>query len=209
MGCAEVAVPTPRKFAGRLKYRPTATIDAEILRAYLQQRQGDKQALGRVSASLGWPSWAIARRGAQLGVTRAKEAAWSREEEELLEKAGHLTCAAIQIHFRRAGYNRSCAAIQMKLNRLRIKQNLDGYSANGLAAAFGVDVHKVLTWISRRLLEAERRGTERTIQQGGDTWWITHSAVKRFVLRAPEEIDLARVEKLWFLDLLTDGRICR
>jgi hypothetical protein len=33
--------------------------------------------------------------------------------------------------------------------------------------------------------------------------------VRRFVMQAPEEIDLARVEKFWFLDLLTNGKICR
>ena len=78
-----------------------------------------------------------------------------------------------------------------------------------LAAAFGVDAHKVCTWIHRGLLRADRRGTDRTRQQGGDTWWIPISSVRKFILRAPEEIDLARVEKFWFLDLLTGGKICR
>jgi len=36
-----------------------------------------------------------------------------------------------------------------------------------------------------------------------------HKDVKRFVLRAPEEIDLCSVEKFWFLDLLMDVKICR
>jgi hypothetical protein len=93
--------------------------------------------------------------------------------------------------------------------RLRIKQNLDGYSACSLASAFGVDVHKVCRWIQRGLLQAKPRGTARTDKQGGDTWWIPMAAVRHFVMRAPEEIDLARVEKFWFLDLVTGGEICR
>ena len=95
------------------------------------------------------------------------------------------------------------------MTRLRIKRNLDGYSANSLALAFGVDVHKVLTWIRRGLLAGSRRGTFRRPEQGGDTWWIPKNQVKRFIIRCPEEIDLARVEKFWFLDLITDGKICR
>jgi hypothetical protein len=53
-----------------------------------------------------------------------------------------------------------------------------------------------------------RRGTARTGVQGGDMWWISRRQVKSFILRAPEEIDLARVEKIWFLDLLTGGKLC-
>ena len=190
-------------------YRSSPETDAEILRAYMLQRTGNRQALNTVARKLGWTKDAVVRRGAQLGVTRIKELPWSPDEERILEESGHLTAAAIQTRLVQAGYRRSCAAVQVKLVRLRIKRNLDGYSANALARAFGVDVHKVISWIGRGLLEAARRGTARTGRQGGDTWWITHQAVKRFVYRAPEEIDLARVEKFWFLDLLTDGRICR
>jgi hypothetical protein len=136
-----------------------------------------------------------------------KERTWCPAEEELLEQFGHLSPMAIKRRLENAGYSRSVAAIQVKLNRNRIKSNLDGYSACGLADAFGVDVHKVLMWIRRGLLRAERRGTQRTISQGGDTWWIPRREVRRFVLRAPEEIDLARVEKIWFLDLLAGAKL--
>jgi len=57
------------------------------------------------------------------------------------------------------------------------------------------------------MLRATRRGTDRTEAQGSDTYWITHPAVRDFVLRYPDEIDLARVEKIWFVDLVTAGRI--
>jgi hypothetical protein len=79
------------------------------------------------------------------------------------------------------------------------------YSAYSLSEAFGVDSHKVGLWIRRKMLHATRRGTDRT--QGGDSYWITHDAAREFVYRHPDEIDLARVEKLWFLDLVSVGRI--
>ncbi len=190
------------------KYLPTEPIDSAIREAYLKQRQGDRLALKAVSRKLGWSRSAVCKRGAELGVTRAKERPWTSTEEDLLERCGHLAPSGIRRQLAAAGSFRSIAAIQVKLNRTRIKQNLQGYSANSLADALGVDVHKILLWIRRGMLRAERRGTERTPSQGGDTWWISDRAVRRFVLRAPEEIDLARVEKIWFLDLLTGGKIC-
>lgn len=193
----------------KARYISTPDIDEKIKSAYFRQRQGDRRALTAVRRDIGWSKSAIVRRGAMLCLTRTKERPWSRAEEEILEKRGHLTAPAIQQYLARQGYGRSLAAIQVKIVRLRIKRNLDGYSACALAMALGVDVHKVCIWIKRGLLDAQPRGTERGKEQGGDAWWIPIPAVRRFILRAPEEIDLARVEKFWFLDLLTNGKICR
>ncbi|HWF48742.1 MAG TPA: hypothetical protein VG168_17170 [Bryobacteraceae bacterium] len=195
------------KETNRRKYNPTPFADMLIRDAYQRQRQGDRDALKMASHQIGWSRTAVCKRGAELGITRVKERTWCPAEEELLEQFGHLSPMAIKRRLENAGYSRSVAAIQVKLNRNRIKSNLDGYSACGLADAFGVDVHKVLMWIRRGLLRAERRGTQRTISQGGDTWWIPRREVRRFVLRAPEEIDLARVEKIWFLDLLAGAKL--
>jgi hypothetical protein len=190
------------------KYKPTPEVDAIIRDAYLRQRNGDRSALKAASRKIGWTRSAVSKRGAELGVTRVKERPWTPPEEEVLERFGHLAPTGIRQRLAKAGFSRSVAAIQMKMNRSRIRANLDGYSACRLADAFGVDVRKVLMWIRRSLLRAERRGTERTAAQGGDIWWISHREVRRFVMRAPEELDLARVEKIWFLDLLTGGKLC-
>ena len=190
------------------KYIPNQAIDDAVREAYRKQRRGDRLALTVVGEQIGWTRNAVCKRGAELGVCRAKERPWRPDEEELLERFGHLAPSGIRRKLAAAGSFRSIAAIQLKLNRSRIKRNLNGYSANSLADALGVDVHKILLWIRRGLLSAERRDTDRTVVQGGDTWWISHRSVRRFVLRCPEEIDLARVEKIWFLDLITGGKIC-
>ena len=57
------------------------------------------------------------------------------------------------------------------------------------------------------MLRATKRGTDRTEAQGGDSYWITHIAAREFVYRYPDQIDLARVEKLWYLDLVSGGRV--
>ena len=193
----------------RRKYQPTAAIDAVIAEAYRKQRQGNRRAIKNASAQLGWPSYAISKRAAEMGLVRIKEKPWATHEVQVITDFGHLSYTGIQRKLAEAGFQRSCAGIAVKVTRLRIKSNLDGYSATSLAAAFGVDAHKVLTWMRRGLLASSRRGTLRRPEQGGDSWWISREQVRRFILRYPEEIDLARVEKFWFLDIITDGKVCR
>ena len=169
---------------------------------------GDRSALKSVTRELSWTPSAVSKRGAELGVARVKEKPWTELEEEILGRVGHLAPTGMQRKLAEAGFSRSVAAIQVKVQRNRIKGNLDGYSACQLADALGVDTHKVLRWIRQQCLKAERRGTDRTTEQGGDIWWISERSVRRFILRFPQEIDLARVEKIWFLNLLTDGKLC-
>jgi hypothetical protein len=190
------------------KYRPTARIDFMIREAYSKQRLGDRSALASVSRELGWTRSAVCKRGAELGLARVKETPWGEDELQVLERFGHLAHTGIQRKLAEAGFARSVAAIQVKVNRTRIKSNLDGYSACRLADGLGIDARKVLRWIQEGFLKGERRGTDRTPEQGGDIWWISDRSVRRFILRFPAEIDLARVEKMWFLNLLTDGKLC-
>jgi|SRR5580658_1498148 hypothetical protein len=187
-------------------YQFTPLIDDLIRLAYRQYRfYGNRQAISHCARKVEIPSWKIRRRAVDLGLTRTKEQPWSEAEVAELERWGHLTDAVIQRKLKTAGFSRTIAGIHLKLKRIRIRQNLDGYSAYSLSEAFGVDSHKVELWIRRKMLHATRRGTDRT--QGGDSYWINHDAVREFVYRHPDEIDLARVEKLWFLDLVSAGRI--
>lgn len=190
------------------KYSFTPAMDDAIRDAYrLFLDHGNRKAIGACALRLQLPKWMVTRRAAILGLARVKEAVWTNEEVAVLERWGHLTDAVIQRKLKEAGFHRSVNGIHLKLKRLRIKQNLDGYSATALASAFGVDSHRVTYWVHRNMLKATRRGTERTERQGGDTYWIAHKAVYTFVLSHPDEVDLRKVDKWWFLDLVTAGRI--
>ena len=195
----------------RRKYSFTPAMDEEIRRAYhLFLEYNNRKAISACARKLQLPKWRVTRRGAILGLARVKEPLWRADEIAVLERWGHLTDGVIHRKLKAAGFQRSINGIHLKMKRLRIKQNLDGYSACALATAFGVDGHKITYWTNRKMLKATRRGTERTERQGGDTYWITHAAVREFVLAYPDEIDLRKVEKWWFLDLVTNGRIgCR
>jgi hypothetical protein len=190
------------------KYPSNPRIDDAIQEAYRLFRQfNNRAAISNLAKRISWPRWQVIKRARALGLSRTKEPHWSGEEESILQRWGHLTDHAIQTKLKRRGFLRSLTAVHLKVKRLRIKQNLDGYSATQLSKAFGIDGHKVTAWIKSGALPAERRGTERTQAQGGDTYWIRRDDVKPFILRYPEEIDLAKVEKFWFLDILTDGKV--
>ena len=80
--------------------------------------------------------------------------------------------------------------------------------ANGLAEASGIDSHAVSRWIKHGHLKAQLRGTARGQQQNGDIYLIREKDVRRFILEHPTEIDLRKVDQLWFLDVITDGLVC-
>ena len=60
-------------------------------------------------------------------------------------------------------------------------------------------------WIARGRLEADSRGAAWGKRQNGDSYLIREKDVRRFVLEHPSDIDLRKVDQLWFLDMLTNG----
>ncbi|HEX8801560.1 MAG TPA: hypothetical protein VF772_23250, partial [Terriglobales bacterium] len=42
-------------------------------------------------------------------------------------------------------------------------------------------------------------------QQNGDSYLIQEKDVRRFILEHPTDIDLRKVDQLWFLDVITSG----
>ena len=73
----------------------------------------------------------------------------------------------------------------------------------------GMEAHKTRRMIATGLLPATRKHTERVAAQGGDTYHVTDAALKRFIIRHPEQVDFRRVDRDWIIDLLTDGAMWR
>lgn len=72
-----------------------------------------------------------------------------------------------------------------------------------MASEFGVDIKVVTRWIDQGWLVAGRRGTKRVESQGGDQWWIKRKHVRDFVIESIGIIDIRKVDKVWFVDLLS------
>jgi hypothetical protein len=146
------------------------------------------------------PHWALKKRARELGLARTKELPWSERELEILARYAWMSDERIRLKLKAAGYARTVTGIHLKLKRMRFKHDGSFYSASGLAQALGIDSHAVTRWIKSGHLKAKLRGTARTEQQNGDIYLIHEKDVRRFIVEHPTEIDLRRVDQIWFLD---------
>jgi len=167
----------------------------------LLRRMYDPTVRGRsqeIADRLRVPRWAVNRRAAALGLSRPKDRPWSAQEGAYLEANFHHVSAKTLA--RKLG--RSPTAVKLKAKRLGLRKYDEGYTASSLAEALGVDPHWVLARIRSGKLRASHRHTERTLGQGGDSWLVTDEAVVKFLAVHPYDIDLRKVDSLWFMDLI-------
>ena len=200
--------PGRTKAQSRRRYVFNDQIDQFIREIYLNHR-ATKTRLGirLLAKKVGVPHWALKKRARELGLSRTKETPWSERELEILARNAWMSDERIRLKLKAAGYARTATAIHLKLKRLKFKHDGSFYSANGLAQALGIDSHAVTRWIKSGHLKAKFRGTARTELQNGDIYLIHEKDVRRFILEHPTDIDLRRVDQLWFLDLLTNGLV--
>lgn len=166
------------------------------------RRMYDSATRGRaeeIARRLGRPRWVVNRRAVALGLARPKDRPWSAEELSHLEANYHR--ASVLTLARR--FDRSPLAVKLKAKRIGLRKYDEGYTACSLAEALGVDPHWVLSRIRSGKLRAAQRHTERTVQQGGDSWLVTDEAVIDLLREHPYDIDLHKVDSLWFMDLIS------
>jgi hypothetical protein len=188
------------------KYVLTAQIDARIREIYLHHPDAkSRPGIRQLACQIGIPQWALKKRARELGLTRTKEKPWSEPELAILARYAWMSDERIRLKLKGAGYARTVTGIHLKLRRMRFKSDPSFYSGKGLADALGIDSHVVTRWIKAGHLRAQLRGTKRTEQQGGDIYLIREKDVRRFILEHPTEIDLRKVDQLWFLELITNG----
>ena len=196
----------PRGRAARRKYVFTERLDQLIRDIYVYKPHSrTRPGIRQLANQLGIPHWAIKKRARELGLARTKESPWSEAELSILARHAWMSDERIRLKLKAAGHSRTVTAIHLKLKRMRFKSDPGFYSAKGLADALGIDPHVVGRWIKAGHLRAQLRGTKRTKHQGGDTYLIREKDLRRFILEHPTEIDLRKVDQLWFLDVITKG----
>jgi hypothetical protein len=187
----------------------TPTEDAAIRRTYENgtgQGKGRRRVIAALALRLRIPGWTIQRRAVEIRAyqPRVKEAPWSAQELHLLEINARWSNRVIQCKLKTNGYTRSAAAVAVKICRLGFRGQQVKGSALAVAQCFGVDPSTVTdAWIRRGLLKATKRGTARTSAQGGDEWVIADADIKAFIVDHVGIIDLRKVDKYWFVALLT------
>ena len=190
------------EFSGR-RWKATPAIDAAIRATY--EKTPRKNAVSDLAASLMRPRWWCSRRAAALGLVapRWKDPDWSEAEVALLERHSTKDLGTLYRLFDAAGYRRTHTAISLKRKRLNLEiRDPERYSATQLAGLLGVSGKAVTRWIEAEGLPAERRGTKRTPQQGGDMWWIDRRRLRGWIGAHAQLVDLRKVDRFWFIDLM-------
>jgi hypothetical protein len=196
------------KVQSRRKYVFTDQIDRLIRESYHnRQNERTRFSVRALAKKVGMPHWALKKRARELGLARTKELPWSERELEILGRYAWMSDERIRLKLKAAGYTRTVTGIHLKLKRMRFKHDGSFYSACSLAQALGIDPHAVTRWIKSGHLKAKPRGTARTGQQNGDSYLIQEKDVRRFILEHPTDIDLRKVDQLWFLDVITNGLV--
>lgn len=188
-----------------IKWPITPEIHEAIEKVYRRDTgNGQVKALAK---RLNYPRWVITRYAIKQGLIakQPKEPNWSEPELKILEHFSHLHPKRIQLRLKKAGFNRSEIGIVLKRKRMRFLQNLSGMSSRSAAQCLGVDDHFILRAIRTGKLKAKKRGTERIEAQGGDMWFIKEKYLRDYILENLNEIDIRKVDKFYFVDLLANG----
>lgn len=185
----------------RQAWESSAAIDAVIIRTF--QTRPDKGAVQRLAQTVGRPRWWVSKRAAKLGLVapRFKEPAWSEAEIDLVCERAHRPLSTIRKALSRAGFKRTETAIAVKLKRIGADRTDPVHlNANQLAGVMGVDRKTVSGWIARGLLKATRRAAS----DKDDFWAIHRKDIRRFVIDNVAVIDLRKVDKFWFVDMMAE-----
>src|SRR3974390_1904920 len=186
----------------RRKYIFSDQIDHLIREIYLSPPKAKtRPGIRLLAKKVGMTHWALKKRAREVGLARTKELPWNEAELAILARYAWMSDERIRLKLKAAGYARTVTAIHLKLKRMKFKHDGSFYSASGLAQALGIDPHTVTRWIKSGHLRAKLRGTARTPQQNGDSYFIQEKDFRRFILEHPTDIDLRKVDQLWFLDL--------
>lgn len=189
------------KVTDRQHWGSSEQIDLLITRTY--QKTPLKGDILKCAGVCNRPRWWVSKRAAKLGLVspRFKEPAWTDAEIELITEYAHKHSKTLQKMLSRRGFSRTETAINVKLKRLSAdRTDPHNLNANQLATVMGVDRKTVGGWIAKGLLKAVRREKSEL----DDFWQISRKDVRRFVTENVAVIDLRKVEKFWFVDLLVE-----
>jgi hypothetical protein len=162
----------------------------------------------QLAQQLNVPLHQLRNRAAHLGVVtmKAAERIWTEEEDNYLCDHAYLGLYTLEKRFRQKNWPRTRNALACRLNRLgqRIRgENIERYSAKGLAELLDIAPATVMRWIKNGWLPAKPR-TAGTGPQGQPVEWAIHPAdAAWFLQNHTAQVDLSRADKFWLVDLLS------
>lgn len=193
------------------RWTSSPQIDEAIRRGYATATsRGDVRALAN---RLGRPTWWVSKQAARLGIVvpRFRGLPWAVAEDEILRAAPHLKPQTLRLRLARAGFARSETAIVVRLKRLgESRCDPEAMTASDLSRLMGVNPTTVLRWIEAGWLKAKRHaGWRQPGQPRPDSeraeYRIRAADVRRFVIDNAAVVDLRKVDRFWFIDMLGGG----
>lgn len=187
------------------KYFFTSEKDREIVYTYSVNTDSKPRVIN-LAKKFNMPRWAVYQRALKIGAVTSshQKRPWNDEEIEILEKYARYEPQTIRKKLKKSGYERSIASIVLKRKRMRFLSNLKGVSACLCAEFLGVDLHWVLNHINSGSLKAE---VIRRDRQGKANYFIREKDLRKFIIINPDLIDLRKVEKYYFIELVANGAI--
>ncbi|MEN8262449.1 MAG: hypothetical protein ABFR82_03205 [Nitrospirota bacterium] len=187
------------------KYLFTSEMDKELLYTY-SINTDNKPRLINLAKKFNMPRWALYQRALKIGAVKSshQKIKWGEEEIKILEHNAQYVPQTIKKRLEKAGYHRSIASIVLKRKRMRLLSNLEGMSACLCAEFLGVSLHMVLNHIKAGLLRAEIIRYDR---QGKVNYYVREKNLRKFIINNPDLIDLRKIEKYYFIELLANGKV--
>src|SRR5882762_8413317 len=184
----------------RPKYVWRKEYDAYLKAHYFGGLNRRFQVLNQMIRLTGMPRWYIKRQAARLGLTlHMDRRPWTASEMNLLEKlVGHVSSATIAKRLHRPE-----SSVVNKLKRIGTSRRVrNGYTMCDLELCFGEDHNKINQWIKNGWLQDRLQGTRRHDGNGNDIHRIREKDILTFIRNHPQEINLGKVDQMWFLDLV-------
>ena len=189
-----------RRRSAKVKYTWRPEHDAYLKANYFGGLNRRFQVLSRMVRLTGMPRWYIKRQAARLGLTMQMDRRpWTHAEMKVIEKlVGRVSSATIA---KRLG--RPESSVVNKLKQMGTSRRVrDGYTMRELELCLGEDHRKITGWIKSGWLQDRLQGTRRHDGNGNDIHRIREKDILHFLKNHPQEINLGKVDQMWFLDLV-------
>lgn len=180
-------------------------MDKELLYTYSINTDNQPRLIS-LAKKFSMPRWALYQRALKIGAVQSshQKRPWEDEEIRILGKYARYEPLTIKKRLEKTGFQRSIASIVLKRKRMRLLSNLEGVSACLCAEFLGVDLHWVLNHISAGSLKAE---VIRRDREGKANYHIREKDLRKFIIENPCLIDLRKVEKYYFIELVANGAV--
>jgi len=189
-----------RRRQAKLKYNWLPQHDAYMRAQY----HGGLHQRGRVIKELmrqtGFPRWYVKRQAQRLGLTMHPDRRpWTAQELETLDKLlGKVSAGTIAKRLKRTE-----TSVVMKIKAIGHSRRVtEGYTIRDLELCLGEDHRKIQKWIAAGWLRDGARVKRRNDGSNHEIHRFQDKEILEFIKHHPQEINLGKVDQVWFLDLV-------